>query len=161
MKSEPHDTLVERWNPNNMSKPLPLLVLLLCTSAFAQTTYTQSAPQHCTLSDWVCNGIPLSNGNLYQVDGPYAALTTGSFFSLYVGGVSHNGKVTAVKAQPPLTAPYTCKPGTICSTGTLELSFSTTDGLTGTVSANVSIEKVCGRYCWPLVWIESSTVTVN
>ena len=45
-----------------MTNHLPLVSLILAISLplYAQTTYTQSAPHNCALSDYVCNGIPLN-----------------------------------------------------------------------------------------------------
>lgn len=138
-----------------------LAILVLLVVAQAQTVYVQSAIQKCEIQKWVCDSIPLHDGNTYQFECKYGTLLAGSPFSLTTEGTTHSGEVIEIVTQPLLTVKQECQKEKVCSSGQLKFKFKTTDNIVGMVNANVSIEKVCGRYCFPLPWLEGSTITIQ
>ena len=133
------------------SRLLLLLFLAMSLPMFAQTTYTQSQPANCQLADYVCNQIPLGNGNQYSFAAGSKTIYAGAAFTLEVNGVNNGGSITEVSSYPALT---------IGNQGPFSFTWSA-NGLTGSVSGYIVVEKVCGRYCWPMAKIQASTVTVN
>lgn len=127
-----------------MSKTFTLCVLLLCSSAFAETTDSQSQPVHCTLSQYVCNSIPFVGGGTYSFVLP-AAYSQAGTFDIVVKGLSENGEVTATHMP------------TWGVDGPFSLDF-VVPSHTGKVTGTIHFESV-GR--WKMPWIESSTVTFD
>ena len=130
---------------------LGLLLLFSATSSMGQTYYGQS--HACSIATYNCNGIPLKGGGAYSFGGGFADIVPKGYFSLAVNGAVENGKITRVIKQAPVL-----RKG---NSGPFAFSFETTGGDTGTVSGMVAVHQVCGKYCWPVAIIESSTVVVK
>jgi len=127
---------------------LTLLLLFFGSLAWGQT-YTQTQPANCTLSDYVCNGIPVTGGS-YGFGSGSGSLTVGSAFSFSVNGEAHYGTITKVIQQAPAL-----RAG---NTGPFSFAFTTGDGYSGTVSGQVLVKPV-GR--WAYAEIETSDLEVQ
>jgi hypothetical protein len=160
-------SVVEEIEMLKIALPLPLLFLLLCLSAFAQTTLTVGSKFHCdaasaqpifSFSEFQCRGVPLyQNGT--KVDWMYW-LNSSRPEEWWLGGnmfpsSPYQGSIAQVTqfSLPTLNGNLPCGASTpLNGTVTFTVQFTDNTGLkhTGTFSGNWGESKVCGRYGWYL-----------
>ena len=161
---------------------LPLL-LTISLSMFAQTpNYTQrnsvscwngSQPPHGHSDYYVCNGLPLDQGGVWQFgsNGMFAIdsfAPDGSQF--YIAGSPGNpgtGGVDSIIFHVPLPVPHDPKPSTGAE-GTYRMTWTATadatagqQQYTGSAGGKAHLIRVCTRTCVNTMWIDTAKISIN
>jgi opacity protein-like surface antigen len=143
-------------------KKILLSVSLLCLLSIASAAqqYQQHKPQQlCVVATYNCNGIQLDRIPLdndadasYSFGGGSAEIVVGGYFSLTVNGTTENGSITHIDRQPP--------PLRKGISGPFGFHFALPNGQKGGVVGKITTTQVCGRYCFPVAIVESSSVRI-